>query len=337
MTDIVIVGEAWGEQEERERTPFVGASGKELTRMLEEAGIRRSDCYLTNVFNLRPQGNKIETLCVSKKEDRSHLPPLSSGKYLDIRYLDHLARLYTEIDNIKPNLVVALGNTPAWALLHNSGITKIRGTVSYCAIRPTLKVLPTFHPAAVLRQWDLRAVTVLDLQKAKAESLFPEIRRPERTFYIAETLDDIRWFKQEKIDTSRHLAFDIETHANQITCIGFAPSPQEALVVPFFDWEKPKNNSHWPTLEEELQAWDLVEEILRGSTLKIAQNGLFDIQHLWKYGIPVANFEDDTMLGHHALQPESQKGLGFLGSVYTSEPAWKMMRTRGRDALKKDE
>jgi uracil-DNA glycosylase family 4 len=55
MTSIAIVGEAWGEQEERARAPFVGASGYELTRMLDEAGIRRADCFLTNVFNLRPE------------------------------------------------------------------------------------------------------------------------------------------------------------------------------------------------------------------------------------------------------------------------------------------
>jgi len=42
------------------------------------------------------------------------------------------------------------------------------------------------------------------------------------------------------------------------------------------------------------------------------------------------------MLAHHALQPESEKGLGFLGSVYTNEPSWKLMRARGKGTIKKE-
>ncbi len=61
------------------------------------------------------------------------------------------------------------------------------------------------------------------------------------------------------------------------------------------------------------------------------------VTYLWqRYGIPVRNYTDDTMLMHHALQPESEKGLGFLGSVYCDEPAWKQMRKHGT-TIKKEE
>ena len=53
----MLVGEAWGEQEEYQRTPFVGASGAELNRMLHEAGIMRSECFVTNLVNARPPSN----------------------------------------------------------------------------------------------------------------------------------------------------------------------------------------------------------------------------------------------------------------------------------------
>src|SRR5262249_9545846 len=56
MVDIVIVGEAWGVDELKQQAPFVGYSGHELTHMLAEAGISRTECYLTNVFNLHPPG-----------------------------------------------------------------------------------------------------------------------------------------------------------------------------------------------------------------------------------------------------------------------------------------
>ena len=67
MNDITIVGEAWGEHEAIQKRPFVGPSGYELTRMLNEAGIDRGSCYLTNVINRRPPGNRIESLCDSRE------------------------------------------------------------------------------------------------------------------------------------------------------------------------------------------------------------------------------------------------------------------------------
>ena len=67
MPGILILGEAYGEQEEREGKAFVGPTGWELNKMLGEAGIKRSDCFLTNVFNFRPPGNKIEALCTDQE------------------------------------------------------------------------------------------------------------------------------------------------------------------------------------------------------------------------------------------------------------------------------
>jgi uracil-DNA glycosylase len=152
MTKIALVGEAWGEAEERERVPFIGAAGFELNRMLDEAGIRRADCFLTNVFNLRPRPtNDISNLCVPKAQDRSGLPPLSSGKYIAAEFLGELARLHAELRSVQPNIVVAFGGTASWALLHNGAISKIRGGIATSVSPPGLKVLPTYHPAAVLR------------------------------------------------------------------------------------------------------------------------------------------------------------------------------------------
>lgn len=345
--NIVIVGEAWGEREEAERTAFVGPSGWHLTQMLAEAGIHRADCYLTNCFNLRPKAllqpdasirgkdNDIENLCQKTKTDR---PSLKAGKYLRPEFYPELDRLYGEIRSIKPNLIIALGGTAAWAFLHSSGITKIRGTVTAATVGvPNVKLLPTYHPAAVLREWSLRHVTVLDFVKAKRESAFPEIVRPERTIYIEPSLQDMEWFFNEHLVNAKEISFDIETMGNQITCIGFAPDPTIAICIPFYDPRKPAN-SFYPTLEEELLAWDYVRRVLALPQPKIAQNGLYDVTFLWKsYGIPVTNFAEDTMLLHHALHPECEKGLGFLGSVYTNEASWKIMRTRGKTTIKKDE
>ena len=336
---ILICGEAWGDEEARQKVPFVGPSGYLLTNMLREAGIERVECYITNVFALQPPGNNLDYLCVkSKKESTTNLPALSSGKYLDAKYLPELHRLYREIDEVQPNLILALGNCATWALLHNTGITKIRGTVtrSIPINGRSYKVLPCIHPAAILRQWELRHVTVLDFAKGKIESAFPEIKRPARTVFMEPSLEDLQWFEDNHINHARELSIDIETHGRQITCIGFAPTVSECLVLPFTDSRKPGNN-YWPSLEDELIALGYMRRWLNSHHKKTLQNGLYDLQFIWKYGMTVTNCEDDTMLCHHSLQPESPKGLGFLGSVYTSEPAWKMMRERGKKTIKADE
>src|SRR5260370_14837233 len=122
MPKLALVGEAWGEREERERAPFVGPTGHLLNEMLKDAGIIRADWLLTNVFSLRPERNKIEALCGHKKEALLGYPPLLSraefrGTYVRAEFEPELRRLGDELIEANPNLVVALGNTASWALL----------------------------------------------------------------------------------------------------------------------------------------------------------------------------------------------------------------------------
>jgi len=337
---IALVGEAWGEHEERERMPFVGPAGWQLNSMLKDAGIARHECFLTNVFNLRPKPtNKIDNLCATKKEVRHVLPSLSSGKYIRDEYLGELERLYAELRAVKPNIAVALGGTASWALLRDGRVSKLRGAVSESPVIPGLKVLPTYHPSYILQGgYESRHVTVLDLQKAKREAEFPEVRRPIRVVYTEPLLHELAWFEEKFIRRSRMMAVDIETRDNQITCIGFAPATDVALVVPFEDLRKP-HASYWGSLEAEIEAWSWVRNVLDSDVPKVFQNGLFDIHRLWRgYGIPVRSALHDTMLLHHALQPESPKGLAYLGTVYTDEAAWKLtVRMKHKTTIKKED
>ena len=335
--NIALVGEAWGEHEEKARAPFVGPSGYILTKMLEEAGIHRAQCYLTNVFNLRPRPtNDVENLCSAERS--GGFPALRAGKYLKEEYFPEVHRVIREIRDLRPNITVLLGATACWAFLHNTAITKLRGTVTYSTALPKQKCLPAYHPAYVMRSWDQRPVTVLDLIKAKRESEYPEVRRPERTIYIEPTIEDLRWYNDNFLASATKIAFDIETSGDQITVIGFAPDDKSAIVVPFYDARKPGTH-YWPTAEHERMAWAFVRNVLASDRPKVAQNGLYDLYFLWRsYGITVRNCEDDTMLLHHALQPESEKGLGFLGSVYTNESSWKLIRSpREKQTIKRDE
>lgn len=335
---IACVGEAYGEAEEREKTPFVGAAGYELTKLLAEAGINRAEVFLTNVFNLKPSGNRIETICGEKKTALPGYPALIAGKYVRAEFAGELVRLGDELLSINPNLIVCLGNTASWALLGKTAISKTRGTTDLSTHTVSgFKTLATYHPAAVLRQWELRPIVVMDLMKAKRESEYGELRRPQREIWIDPTIDDIIEFRRRYIEGCRILSIDIETSGTHITCIGFSPRRDLALVIPFVDTRR-ADRSYWSDATSEGIVWRIVREILGDRRIrKLFQNGMYDIAFLWRsVGIVVMNANEDSMLLHHSLQPESLKSLGFMGSIYTDEGAWKQMR-KGNETIKGDD
>ena len=338
---IAIVGDCYDEASDLAKRAFhpSGPAGKELDGMLADAGIARAECFITTVFNLRVPGGDVKALC-AKKTAGSYIPgkpALVPAGYCRAEYAGQVDRVLRELTEVRPNITVLMGNTATWAVNNQTAVSKLRGAVTTSGLLPGFKILPTYHPTAIARQYDLRPVTVLDLMKAKAESEFLELRRPKREVWIDPTIEDIILFKERYIDGCADLAFDIETSNEQITCIGFAPSIDRCLVIPIWDIRKP-NGSYWGTLDEELMVWKLIASILAGPEPKVGQNGLYDIQYLWmRYGVPVVNYAHDTMLLHHSLLPECPKGLDFLGSVYTNEVAWKQDRPRGKNTIKRED
>ncbi len=334
---IVAVGEAPGETEEKDGVPFVGKSGQELTRMMADAGLLRSQIRLTNVFQSRPPGNAIEDFCCRKaylpSDYPSNLPPMThKGGFLKAEHLWNLVRLRREIEEVQPNLILALGATALWAVCRLNGINAYRGAVMNSTILPGTKVIATFHPASVLRKWEQRVPVLADLMKAKVESEFPEIRRIDREIWLDPTIEDLHEFAYKYMDESPLLSFDIETKPSQhhIKCISFSPTPYQSIIVPFVD-EKKKGYHYWDDEFTESLAWAWVKRNLESlRTQKCGQNGLYDIQYLYREaGIKVMNYTMDPMLHHHALFPEMPKDLGFLGSIYTNESAWKKLRAKG--------
>lgn len=340
---LMIVGEALGTQEALTGMPFAGSSGQELTRMLKDAGIDRRQCYITNTFWTQPPFNDIERFCGSKIEVGGKAythPPIRKGKYILPEYLPAIDRLRNEILDVKPNLILALGNIAFWALTQSEPkITRVRGTVTSCALVPGVKVLPTYHPAAIMRKWDWRAVAVADMMKAKREAESPDFSSFSREIWIDPDLEDIRRWGRKFITPFEDdfiLGCDIETGRSMIKTIGFG-TKTHAIIIPFVDFRQP-DYSYWRTVEAERSAYQWCRSIIASRIIpKVFQNGLFDVQYVWNMGIPVYGFDDDTMLMHHAIQPELQKGLGFLASVYTNAPEWKSMRPRGSDELKREE
>jgi len=142
----MFIGEGPGEQEDRSGLPFVGRAGELLTQMIEKGlEIPRSSVYICNIVKCRPPDNRT---------------PLPAEVNTCKPFLD------AQIDAVQPRVIVALGK-PAASLLagHNVAITRMRGTwLEYRGI----PVMPTFHPAFILRQYttENRQLIWNDLQAA---------------------------------------------------------------------------------------------------------------------------------------------------------------------------
>jgi DNA polymerase len=138
---LVFVGEAPGEEEDRQGEPFVGAAGQLLNRIVEAIGLRRDQVYMLNVVKCRPPGN------------RNPLP-------------DELAAcrpiLEAQLACLAPQVICALGNFAAQALLHTEErISRLRGRFHRVG---DIQVMPTYHPAYILRNPQSKRAVWDDMQ-----------------------------------------------------------------------------------------------------------------------------------------------------------------------------
>lgn len=141
---LVFVGEAPGEDEDLQGKPFVGRAGKLLTNVLEEYGIKRENVYICNVLKHRPPNNR---------------NPLPEEIAVCSPYLIEQLKI------INPKLIVSLGNFSTKFLLNTQeGISKLRGILKKSILG--YDILPTYHPAAVLRNMGLINDFKNDIKKA---------------------------------------------------------------------------------------------------------------------------------------------------------------------------
>ena len=141
---LMFVGEAPGADEDAQARPFVGRAGQLLTKIIEAIGLKREEVLIGNVNRCRPPGNRAPTA-----EEASMCKPF----------------LLREIAVVQPEVIVVLGNTAMKNLLDTrEGITRLRGTFQdYKGI----KVMPTFHPAYLLRDPSKKRETWEDLKKVR--------------------------------------------------------------------------------------------------------------------------------------------------------------------------
>jgi DNA polymerase I-like protein with 3'-5' exonuclease and polymerase domains/uracil-DNA glycosylase len=318
---IMLVGEAPGETEMRRREPFVGASGQLLNEMLHEAGIMRSECFLTNVCRLQPPGNDIELWIPKiKKRITEDMVPLRDKMVKPI-VLQGWEMLCREVDMVKPNIIVAFGNVSMWALTGKWGIKSWRGSLLSTEGLSSLlspKVIPIYHPAYIMRDWSARAISVQDLRRVKAETTTEEITGSEYNFLLRPSysaaishLESIH-AQLEKAPTT--ISCDIETRGGHIACVGLALDKQSAICIPFMCVERP--DGYW-LAEEELGIVLRLRKVLTHPNAKVlGQNFIYDTQYFYRHWGYVPRFDRDTMLGHHSCFTTLPKGLDYLSSMY---------------------
>jgi len=250
--DIMIVGEAPGAEEERDGKPFVGAAGRTLSSLLQQSGISRHSCLVTNVARVRPPGNDI-TLYFHDKQCNNPRPEM----------VEWVQQLKDEIELHRPNVIIALGNTALWALTGERGISSMRGYLLSTNFLPKTKIIPTFHPQAVNYDWKLHYTCILDLRKAARHSLSSDFPLDMRKLHAAPSYSEFMSYLDFLIaNPTKPIAIDIETSqpGSHIHTMGIADSPTNAYSFKIL-------NGHEPiySVDMELALWSKLNTVLSTS------------------------------------------------------------------------
>jgi DNA polymerase len=149
IATLMFIGEAPGEQEDQTGRPFVGRAGQKLDEIIKAMGLTRDQVYIANILKSRPPDN------------RTPLPNEVAGC---------APFLAEQIRIIRPQAIIALGGPAAkWLLQTDTGITRLRGQWGWYE-DPLIRIpiMPTFHPAYLLRNYtvETRKQVWSDMQKA---------------------------------------------------------------------------------------------------------------------------------------------------------------------------
>ncbi len=314
---LMIIGESPGKHEDEQGQPFVGPTGQMLNEFLFKAGIRRSDCYITNVVKYRPPLNDIKKL---------HL--------IDVNLEDSVKDLWeNEINKLHPNCILAVGDLALQSTCGVSGILNYRGSIIKANDGIT-KVVPTIHPAALFSRgasdsedekgglsYVYTKLIQADIIRAAEESVTAGLDLPERELSIARnSLDVHKFFRQyEQYDKA---AVDIESINCVPVCVGFAFNKQHAISIPLL--RRIGTNSLTDMGDNELdECWRMIDNQLRRLRL-IGHNFMYDEYKLGLIGFECPNVCSDTLIKTRVIFPElPDKRLCVVSSLWTREPYYK--------------
>ena len=262
--------------------------------------------------------------CLIKEQISYH--PDGKVPYYENKEYQEKVNLYTpilldEINAIKPNLIIPLGELAFRHFTEFQGIRKFRGSVVLAtplrgiSKNPT-KVLPILGPHLYNQEFKQRWIAQADFAKVPLyahDNVLPSETR--HSIWIAKTSSALRNFLQRSYIREGILVFDIETFMGMPTCISFSFNGVESVCIPFMDKSIDMDNR--------VLMIGQIAEVLASPIRKVNQNIKYDWKVLERFGFQVSNVVGDTMLAASCLYPELPKNLGFLTSIYTDLPYFK--------------
>lgn len=299
--------------------------------------LRRNDILLTNVIDARPENNDFTTFLFSNAEAKKRKEKGYHGVFLRPPAAAGVSKLWALLSSCRPELVIAAGNWPLHILTEHAqpktakgyklptGIGTWRGSQTYSrplADGSRLKVLPIIHPAAVLREWGYRHITVHDLRSRACRYLSGSLpwEAPTDLAISKPTMAQVRgcfagWLAAANAG-ELWLSVDLETYAKTyISCMGIADATT-SLCIPFFYFSTSQRSIDYWLPAEELEIWKLTKQLIEHPNVRIiGQNFMYDTQYFDKYCID-AKVSFDTGVGHHLLFPGTRKTLEMLASLY---------------------
>lgn len=320
---IMIVTEAATADDIWKGYPLAGTTGDFFAKLLHEAGILRSECYITTVLKTRPPGDNLRALYTQTKSaaQKLGLGLVQSETWVHASIPPAIEALHNEIKLVRPLTIIALGDLAMFALTGVYGsVDTWRGShlELLFPLDTPCTVIPTYPPAAIYKQWAVKGFCVRDLQRAKDVASRPELYTyPAYAFSIRPTFEHTRsilisLLAEVLSGKPLPLSVDIETIARRTSCIGLAWNVREAICIPFMTLD-----GHYWAEEEEIQICFLLKELLTHPLcLVIGQNFNYDNQYFARYLGYLPNQSFDTMIAQHVLFPGIPKALDFLSSMY---------------------
>jgi DNA polymerase I-like protein with 3'-5' exonuclease and polymerase domains/uracil-DNA glycosylase len=299
---------------------------REFDRMLFEAGVNRTQCFVTALIKGQITGQNFDLLVAQSIKSRTpdHVP--LHNRYVKRELLSYVSALEADIDLVKPKIVLILGNGPLFALSGKWGIKSWRSSIlDYTSPQGhQCKLIPTYTPSFVQSVWKERNTTIFDIKKAwnHATSDLP-IVAPSYEFLIEPnfptTLAVIdRLYKDVEREPLR-LSVDIETRGGHIACIGLAWSKTEAISIPLMRAQYAEITEavhYWRSEEESFICHKLYKLLTHPNCEVIGQNFIYDAQYFWRHLLYVPNFKRDTMLAQHTMFSNMPKGLDVLSALH---------------------
>lgn len=311
-----IFGEQPGKTDIMRGKPFIGAAGQELNNCLNDAGLNRQNGYLSNV--IKDYDAPLDRYITF---NRASAPSVSADCQT------YLNELEMEIRSLGPSCrcIIACGNLALWALTGRTGVTKWRGSILPCLYHPTIPVIPIIHPATMLppKSVYLNKHLITNDLKRVAKLLSADYQPTQRNIKINPSFAEARTYLENLLVLAKQnhpvLAYDIEIHNEQVSCISFSTSAVDAISIPFIC-----SQGDCYSIDQETTLWELIATILENPRLpKIGQNISFDSHFLLRrYGIRAHNL-NDTMVAQQILMGDYPKGLDFITSIWTDHPYYK--------------